>query len=107
MSIMTLVRRTFPFIVARLVIDGLFGLAALVFLGIMIGIGFLMLKMFGESGGAFIIVMIGAFGIIYAELRFLEKYVLYLVNMGHIYVIVELIRTRELTEGKGRVAYGT
>src|SRR5690625_2612520 len=106
MSIMTLIRRTFPFIVARLVIYGLFGLAALVFLGIMIGIGFLMLKMFGESGGAFIFVMIGASGIIYAGLRFLEKYVLYLVKMGHVSVIVELLRAGDVPEGKGMVSYG-
>lgn len=106
MSIMTLVRRTFPFILTRIMIYGAFGLIALIFLGIVIGIGFLLLKMFGESSGAFIIVMIIALVVVYGGLRFLERYVLYLVKTGHVAVIVELLRTGNIPEGKGMVAYG-
>lgn len=106
MSIMQLTRRTFPFILSRIIIYGLFGLVAFIFLGIMVGIGFLILKMFGESGGAFIIVMILAFLVIYGGLRFLERYVLYMVKLGHVSVIVELLKTGEIPDGKGMVAHG-
>lgn len=106
MSIMKLIRKTMPFIITRILIYGLFGLISLIFLGIMIGIGFLILKLFGESGGAFIFVMIAALGVIYAGLRFLERYVLYMVKMGHVSVIVELLRKGKVPEGKGMVAYG-
>src|SRR5690625_889867 len=106
MSIMKLIRKTLPFIITRILIYGLFGLIAFIFLGIMVGIGFLLIKMFGESGGAFILVMILAFGVIYGGLRFLERYVLYMVKMGHVSVVVELLRKGEVPEGKGMVAYG-
>lgn len=103
---MQLTRKTLPFIMTRILIYGLFGLAAFVFLGIMVGIGFLILKMFGENGGAFIIVMIIAFGVIYGGLKFIERYVLYMVKLGHVSVIVELLRTGEAPKEKGMVAYG-
>ena len=106
MSVMALVRRTFPFIVARLVIYGLFLAAALVFLAIMTGIGFLIFNMFGESGGAFFAVILLSFLVVYSGLRFLERYVLYLVKMGHVAVITELLRTGEIPHGKNMVSYG-
>src|SRR5690625_4448998 len=106
MSLMQLVRKTIPFFITRIMIYGIFGLAALLFLGIMIGIGFLFIKMFGQSSAAFIFVMILSFGVIYGGLKFLERYVLYLVKTGHVAVIVELLRTGEIPEGKGMVAYG-
>lgn len=106
MSVMKLVKRTLPFLFARVAIYGMFVLAALIFLGIMIGIGFLLLKIFGESSSAFIIVMFLAFGVIYGGLRFLERYVLYIVKVAHISVVVELIKTGNIPEGKGQIAYG-
>lgn len=106
MSVMTLFKRTIPFFVSRILIYGAFALAALLFLGIMVGIGFLLIKILGESSVAFVLVMIVAFGVIYGGLRFLERYVLYLVKIGHVAVIVELLRSGEVPEGKGQVAYG-
>lgn len=106
MSTMKLVQRTLPFLFARIVIYGIFVVAALIFLGIMIGIGFLLLNLFGESSNAFIIVMIIAFGMIYGGLKFLERYVLYMVKVAHISVLVELLKTGVIPEGKGQIAYG-
>lgn len=103
---MQLVRRTFPFILTRILVYAAFGIVALLFLGIVIGIGFLLLKMFGESSGAFIIVMIIALGVVYGGLRFVERYVLYMVKTGHVAVITELLRKGNIPEGKGMVAYG-
>lgn len=95
-----------PFFITRIFIYGIFGLAALIFLGIMVAIGFLVVKMFGESSGAFLIVMLIAFGVVYGALRFVERYVLYMIKIGHVSVIVELLRTGKIPEGKGQVAYG-
>ena len=103
---MQLVRKTMPFLFARILIYGIFAVVALIFLGIMIGIGFLLLKLFGETSGAFIFVMIFTFGIIYGGLRFLERYVLYMVKVGHISVVVELLRNGQIPDGKGQIAYG-
>ncbi|WP_058306303.1 hypothetical protein [Gracilibacillus massiliensis] len=106
MSIMKLITKTMPFFITRILFYGLFGLIAFVFLGIMIGIGFLLLKLFGESSAAFLFIMILSFGAIYGGLRFLERYVLYMVKIGHVAVITELLRTGKTPEGKGMVAYG-
>lgn len=106
MSIMKLFTKTLPFFIARIIVYGIFGAAALIFLGMMMGIGFIVVKMFGESSGAFLILMILAFGVIYGGLRFVERYVLYIVKMGHVSVIVELLRIGKIPEGKGQVAYG-
>lgn len=105
-SIMKLIRKTMPFFIARILTYLLFGLIAFVFLGIMVGIGFLLVNMFGESSGAFLIIMLFAFLVVYGGLKFLERYFLYMVKIGHVSVIVELLRTGEIPEGKGQVAYG-
>lgn len=106
LSVMKLFTKTMPFFITRILVYGIFGVAALIFLGIMVGIGFLVVKMFGESSGAFLIVMLIAFGIVYGGLKFVERYVLYIVKIGHVSVIVELLRTGKIPEGKGQVAYG-
>lgn len=106
MSTIQLITKTIPFLFMRLLIYGVFAVVALVFLGIMIGIGFLLHKIFGDSSMAFIVLMVITFGIIRGGLRFLEQYVLYIVKTGHISVVVELIKTGKLPEGKGQIAYG-
>lgn len=106
MSITKLITTTMPFFLMRFLIYAIFAIASLIFLGIMIGLGFLMAKLFGESSGAFIIVMILALGGIFAGLRFLERYVLYIVKVGHISVVVELLKNGTIPEGKGQIAYG-
>lgn len=106
MSVTKLFRKTLPFFISRILIYGLFGLGALIFLGIMVGVGFLMLRMFGDSGGAFIIILLIAFSVIYGGLKFLERYVLYLLKIGHISVIVELMNNNKIPDGKGQIAFG-
>src|SRR5699024_2886031 len=103
---MDLVKKTSPFMMARIVIYGLFGLISLVFLGIMVGIGFLLIKTIGDGSIAFIFLMILAFIVIYAGFKFLEKYVLYMVKLGHVSVVVELMRAGEVPDGKSMVSYG-
>lgn len=106
MSVMQLFTKTLPFFISRIIIYGVFGLIALIFIGLMVGVGFLVVKMFGDISGAFIIVMIIAFGAIYGGLRFVERYVLYMVKIAHISVLVELLTNGKVPEGKGQIAYG-
>lgn len=72
----------------------------------MMGVGFLLLKLFGDSSGAFLIVMLIAFGTVYGELKFGERYVMYMVKVGHISVVVELLKNGQIPDGKGQIAYG-
>lgn len=106
MSTMNLVKRTMPFFLARLLVYALFAVGALIFLGIMIGIGFLLVKLFGGSSGAFMLVMVLAFGGIFGGLKFLERYVLYIVKVAHISVVVQLLKEEAIPEGKGQIEYG-
>src|SRR5690625_4163672 len=106
LSVMQIVRRTFPFILTRILIYVGFAVAAFLFLGLMIGLGFLFIKMFGETGGPFFIIIIIAFLVVWGGLRFLERYVLYMVKLGHVSVVTELLRNGNIPEGKGMVAYG-
>lgn len=103
---MKLVQKTFPFILMRILVYGIFGLAALIFLGIIVGIGYLLIKLVGDVGVAFIFVMLIVFFILYGALKFVERYVLYMVKLGHVSVVVELLRTGTIPEGKGLVSYG-
>lgn len=106
LSVMQLIRKTFPFIITQIVIYALFGFAALLFLAGLIGIGYLLVNMFGDSSAAIIIVIVASFLIVFGGLKFLERYVLYLVKTGHIAVITKLLQNGKVPEGKGLVAYG-
>jgi len=103
---MELIKRTMPFFVARIMTYAIFALASIVFLAIMVGIGFLLLRMFGESAGAFIVVMLIALVVLFGGLRLLERYFLYMVKLGHVSVLVELLEEGIAPEDKGMVAYG-
>lgn len=106
LSVMEIVRRTFPFILTRILVYVAFAVGGFLFLGLMIGLGFLFVKMFGETGGPFFIIILIAIAVVYGALRFLERYVLYMVKLGHVSVITELLRTGQIPDGQGMVAYG-
>lgn len=90
----------------RIVIYGLIAFLSLIFLGIMVGIGYALYDWFGEVGVPFIVVMLIVLLIVHGTLRFMERYVLYMIKLGHIAVVVELLRTGKLPEGKGLIGYG-
>src|SRR5690625_2529181 len=106
MSLMKLITKTLPFILVRILMYALFVLVSFVVLGIMVGIVFLVVELFNGAGFAFVLIMIATVGGIFGILRFFERYVLYMVKMGHIAVIVELLRTGEIPKGKGMIAHG-
>lgn len=106
MSIMKLITKTSPFIITRMVVYALFAFIALVFIGLMVGLGYVFIRMFGESAFAVIFVMIGTFTGVYGGLKFVERYFLYMVKVGHVSVITELLRTGEIPEKKNMISYG-
>lgn len=106
MSVMNLFKKTVPFFIARIIVYAIFGVISLVFIGIMIGIGFLLAKLFAEGSIALILLMVMTLGGLFGGLYFVERYFLYIVKVAHISVIVELLTKGHIPEGKGQVAYG-
>lgn len=106
MSVMKIFNKTLPFFFARIAVYALFALASVLFIGIMIGLSFLIAKMFKESSVALIVLFILTLGGVFGGLRFIERYVLYIVKVAHISVIVELLTTGKVPEGKSQVAHG-
>ncbi|MFV8828482.1 hypothetical protein [Alkalihalobacterium sp. APHAB7] len=106
MSITQLIMRTMPFFISRLIVYALFGLVSLIFLGLMIGLGNLLFRWFDFAAGFFIIMMIVTFFTVFGVLRFVERYFLYMVKVGHISVVTELLRKGEVPEGKNQITYG-
>lgn len=106
MSIMKLITKTSPFIITRIIVYAIFTLIAFLFIGLMIGVSFLLFKMFGESAFFVILLMIGTISGVFGGLRFVERYFLYIVKIGHVSVITELLRTGEMPEKKNMISYG-
>lgn len=102
----SLLKKTLPFIWVRLLIYAAFAVGSILVLAILLGIGVLLSKLFGSSSGALwigiLIFVFAMFGII----KFLERYVLYLLKAAHIAVLVELMDHGEVPDGKGQIAYG-
>lgn len=106
MSVMELIKRTLPFFYIRISVYALFALISFVFLGIMLGVGYLMFRWFEGGGVAFILLLVVSFSFVFGLLKYLERYVLYLVKAGHLSVITELLYSGSIPDGKGQVEYG-
>ncbi|MFA9556293.1 hypothetical protein ACERII_03160 [Evansella sp. AB-rgal1] len=106
MSVSKLIMRTMPFFISRIIVYALFAVASFLFLGLMLGFSILLFKMFEFGAGFFFIIILGTFFTVLAALRFVERYVLYMVKVGHVSVITEILRNGDVPEGKGQLAYG-
>lgn len=106
MSILQLLTKTLPFIFFRIAVYGIFALVSFIFLGIMLGVSIFLFNMFEFAAGFFIFIILLSFFSVLGGLRFLERYVLYMVKVGHISVLTELLRNGEVPDGKGQLSYG-
>ncbi len=101
-----IMRRTFPFILFRMVIFFGITLAYVLATGGGAGIGWLLGQMGQEPeswavwGGVF------GLGAVSVALYLLREWLLYMVKAAHIAVMVEALDGRELPSGQGQVAYG-
>ena len=88
--------KTMPFVLLRMGIGVLLGLAAVVYFGVVIAFGYWLLDAGTISGGIGAIGLLLAILIFVAAWRLLSRYVLYLVKAGHIAVIAHIVETGEV-----------
>ena len=104
---MTLMRRTAPFLVFRILVYFSIAMAYVLVTGTGAGIGW-GIGSFGDEDFRASTTFWGGgigFGVTAALLYFLREYILYLVKAGHIAVMVEYLDGRELPGGKKQIEY--
>ena len=101
----SILMKTMPFVVFRLVVYLGIAIAYVVAVGTGAGIGYGLTAFGDEPGrGAGLGGMIG-FGIVSGVLYWLREYVLYLVKAGHIAVMVELLDNKTVPAGRGQIVH--
>lgn len=104
---MSLMRRTAPFVAFRAIVYFAIAVAYILATGTGAGVGW-GIGAFGDEefrdgatlwGGAF------GFGATAAVLYFLREYILYVVKVGHVAVMVELLEGRDVPAGKSQISY--
>ncbi|RJQ26828.1 MAG: hypothetical protein C4589_09305 [Peptococcaceae bacterium] len=98
--------KTIPYVFLRILVYLLFGLALIVFLGLMGGIGYLIARLFKETGLPLAVVGLIAFMGAWSIKALAQRYFLYLVKIAHVAVITEIIVKGDLPAGTNQVAYG-
>jgi hypothetical protein len=91
--------KTTPYLLIRMLIYGVLGIAIALYLGFVLLVG----KVFGGGGAIFFLI---GLAVLVGLLRMAKRYVLYLVDAGHIAVITELITNGSLPEGINQFQYG-
>jgi hypothetical protein len=100
--------RTLPFVLLRLVVFAVIGVAYLFAMGTGAAVGYGMARVFagGGEGGAFLGGVLG-FGIVSVALYLAREYLLYLVKAAHIAVLVELYDGHDIPAGQNQIAFGS
>jgi hypothetical protein len=98
--------RTLPYVLMRALVYAIFGLGMLVFLGIIFLLGLLFNSLFKGTVWPVVILAFIALGGVIGLARLAERYVLYLVKVGHVAVITELVTVGELPAGTNQFSYG-
>jgi hypothetical protein len=105
----SMVVRTAPFVIVRILVYFGIGFAYLAAVGtgavIGFGLGHIGSSPDAHDAGAFWGGAVG-FGLVSMALYFVREYILYLVKAAHIAVLVELIDGRQIPGGQGQVSYG-
>jgi len=106
---LSMMARTWPFIVFRLVIYFGIAVAYVLATGVGAGIGWGVGAFGDEDFCAASIFWGGAagFGLTAGVLYFLREYILYMVKAGHIAVLVELMDGRPIPDGQPQIEYAT
>lgn len=98
--------RTLPYVLMRALVYLVFGLGMLVFLGIIFLVGLLLNGIFPGSALPMVILVVIALGGLFGILQLAKRYVLYLVKIGHVAVITELVTVGELPADTNQFSYG-
>jgi len=95
----SLLMRTLPYVLVRVLIYGLYGLVAVLYFGAAL----LLSKLFGGAGGIVMLVALGLFGAFYYWSR---RYLLYMVKAGHVALLTEMHSGRNPEGQGGQFQYG-
>ena len=106
-QIVGLLLRTAPFLLLRIAVYVGITIAYVLAVGIGGGIGALFGSIGGNMGGGAGFGGIIGFVIVSGILFWARRYLLYLVNAGHIAVLVELLDGKVVPAGSGQIGYGT
>lgn len=98
--------RTLPYVVMRALVFLAFAMVSILFVGVVLGLGYLAASIFEGAGGVLFIVALVAVGGLWGLAKLAQRYVLYLVKIGHVAVITELVVAGSLPEGTNQFAYG-
>jgi len=104
-SILALLARTLPFLLLRLGVYLGITVAYVLAVGIGGGIGLLFGKIGGSGGGGAGFGALIGFGIASGVLYWAREYLLYMVEAGHVAVLVELIDGRQIPGGMGQIEF--
>lgn len=106
---LSLVLRTMPFIVLRIIVYFGIALAYVISTGVGAGVGW-GIGAFGDeefrAGAIFWGGLIG-FGLVAGLLYFAREYLLYIVKAGHIAVLVKLLEGERIPDGRGQIDYAS
>ncbi|ELZ03081.1 hypothetical protein C480_16724 [Natrialba aegyptia DSM 13077] len=99
-------RKTWPFVLLQLAIGIAFALLGVIYLALVVWLGSLFL--WGDGGGGILVValvMLVALVSFAYIWRLIKRYVLYMVNAGHVAVIAHIVEEGEVPENQ--LSYGT
>lgn len=106
-QIFGLLLRTVPFLLLRIAVYVGITLAYMLAIGIGGGLGALFGKIGGNTGGGAGFGGIIGFVIVSGILFWARRYLLYLVNAGHVAVLVEMLDGKEVPSGSNQISHGT
>lgn len=106
-QIFGLLLRTAPFLLLRIAVYVGITLAYVLAVGIGGGLGALFGSIGGNTGGGAGFGGIIGFVIVSGILFWARRYLLYLVNAGHIAVLVEMLDGKQVPAGSNQIGYGT
>lgn len=95
--------RTLPYVAMRALAFLAFGMASILFVAVVLGVGFLVSSFVG--GVAFVVPVV-AVGGLWGLTKLARRYVLYMVKVGHVAVVTELVLNGALPEGTNQFTYG-
>lgn len=104
-SVISLLLRTLPFVVLRLLVYLGITLAYIVFTGIGAGAGWLLGSVASTGGAGAFWGGLGGFALTSGVLFWAREYLLYMVKAGHVAVLAQLLDGQQIPGGRGQIAY--
>lgn len=105
---LSIMARTWPFVVLRMVVYFSITLAYIVAMGAGAGVGYGVGHVATDPDGPITFALwggIAGFGVVSLVVYWIREYILYIVKAGHIAAMVHLIDGRELPGGQNQIAY--